>query len=405
MTSNDRPPHGRLELCVRSRSVRYAGRETKLPDLSFRLLQVLSMQAPEEVRFEEIERAVWGAHVTRETLKQRAKLLRDALSGLGLPEEAISAARSVGYRLTVPTREYDAAAPGNVHGWFRGPRALAAAGGLAAAICVTALMVTGLWRASPDALQIAVVEAPGSADVRAGDAINLSRDLANYLAGVEGIDVLAAEAPDGRTSDLIVDYGLTGSGDDARLFLRLVDAHSGLILSAEDYAYDAQDNERSIAHFANLIHSNVKTLSLRLGRNGQAPQPRAARREYESILGLIRGADSRDLAVAYDRLGVLVKKRPTFALARALRVRVAADLVLRHGQDKQLAERAVIDARTLVEAHPFAADFRYALARALLATGEEAEALVNLNAAARDLPFLERDILVLERQMAEVSAG
>jgi len=45
------------------------------------------------------------------------------------------------------------------------------------------------------------------------------------------------------------------------------------------------------------------------------------------------------------------------------------------------------------------------LARAQLAAGDEAEALTNLIAAARDLPFLKRDILALERQMAEASAG
>jgi len=405
MASNDRQTHGSLELCVRTRSVRFAGREAKLPDLSFRLLQVLSAQAPEEVRFEEIERAVWGARVTRETLKQRAKLLRDALSGLGLPEEAISAARSVGYRLTVPAGEYDAAAPGRMRAGFRSVRALAAAGGLAAAICVTALMAGGHWRAPPDELQIAVVLTPGPADVRAEDAINVSRDLANYLAGVEGIDVLAVAAPGGRASDLIVDYALTGGSADARLSLRLIDAHSGLILWAEDYPFDAEDYERSLAHFASHVHANVRTLSLRLGRSDQAQQPPAAREEYESILGLIRGADAQDLLVAHSRLDMLVEQRPAFALARALRVRVAADLVLRHGHDRQLAARAVADARALVEAYPFAADFRYVLARAQLAAGDEAEALTNLIAAARDLPFLKRDILALERQMAEASAG
>lgn len=59
----------------------------------------------------------------------------------------------------------------------------------------------------------------------------------------------------------------------------------------------------------------------------------------------------------------------------------------------------------LVAAYPFAADLRYTLARAQLAAGNHAEALANLHAAARDLPFLERDILVLERQIAAASAG
>jgi hypothetical protein len=102
---------------------------------------------------------------------------------------------------------------------------------------------------------------------------------------------------------------------------------------------------------------------------------------------------------------VLLAQRPTFALARALRVRVLADLVLRHGHDPRLAASAVAEARSLVEAYPFAADFKYTLARAQLATGDEAGALRELYSAARDLPFLERDILALERQIAEASAA
>lgn len=77
-----------------------------------------------------------------------------------------------------------------------------------------------------------------------------------------------------------------------------------------------------------------------------------------------------------------------------------ADLVLRHGHDPRLAASAVTEARSLLEAYPFAADFKYTLARAQLAAGDQAGALRNLRSAARDLPFLERDILVLEREIA-----
>jgi hypothetical protein len=225
--------------------------------------------------------------------------------------------------------------------------------------------------------------------------------LANYLTRVEGVDVLAAASSGGRASDLIVDFAIAGPQADARLSLRLVDRHSGLILWAEDYPFDASDYDRSLAHFASNGHANVETLSLKRGRNGQERQPRAAREEYESVLALTRGAGEPELLVAQRRLDVLLAQRPTFALARALRVRVLADLVLRHGHDPRRAASAVAEARSLVDAYPFAADFKYTLARAQLAAGDEPGALRNLYSAARDLPFLERDILALERQMRE----
>lgn len=405
MTSEDSASGGSVDLCVRTQRVRFAGRETKLPDLSFRLFHLLSAHAPAAVSFEEIERVVWAAHVTRETIKQRAKLLRDALVALGLPEEAIAAVRSVGYRLTVPTAVYEAPVRSAVLGRLRGWRWLAAANGFVALIVVAALITGAFWRQPSSALQVVIVQTPATTDVEPQVLDNVSRDLANYLAHVEGVDVLAPALSGGRASDLIVDFAIAGPQTDARLSLRLVDRHSGLILWAEDYPFDASDYDRSLAHFASNVHANVETLSVKLGRNGQERQPRAAREEYEAILALTRGAGEQDLLVAQRRLDTLVAQRPAFALARALRVRVMADLVLRHGHDVSLAARAVAEARSLVEDYPFAADLKYTLARALLASGDEAGALGNLYAAARDLPFLERDILALEREMLEANAS
>ena len=200
MTSDDSAAAGRVDLCARAQSVRFAGRETKLPDLSFRLLQLLSAHAPAAASFEDIERVVWAARVTRETMKQRAKLLRDALVALGLPEEAIAAVRSVGYRLTVPAGVYDAPVRSTVLGRLRNQRLLAAAGGLAVAVVVAALVTGGLLHQPPGPLQIEIVQTPAATDVDAQARSNVSRDLANYLARVEGVDVLAATSSNGRAA-------------------------------------------------------------------------------------------------------------------------------------------------------------------------------------------------------------
>jgi DNA-binding winged helix-turn-helix (wHTH) protein len=405
MSSNENAASGRVDLCARTQSVRFAGREAKLPGLSFRLLQLLSERASAAVSFEDIERLVWAAHVTRETIKQRAKLLRDALVALGLPDEAIAAVRSVGYRLTVPVGFYDAPVRGAGLRDTDAGRALTAAGGLIAAIGAAALLAGGLWLQPPSALQMEIVQTQATTDVDLQALSNVSRDLTNYLTRLEGVDVLAPASTGERTSDLIVDFTIAGSGTDARLSLRLVDRHSGLILWAEDYPFDASDYDRSLAHFASNVHANVEMLSVKLGRNGQQRQPRAAREEYESILALTRGASEQDLLVAKRRLDALAARRPEFALARSLRVRVSADLILRHGHDPRAAEGAVAEAQALVDDNPFAADFKYTLARAQMAAGDEDSALRNLYAAARDLPFLQRDILALEREVAEADAG
>lgn len=404
MPSTDSAAAGRVDLCARTQSVRFGGREKKLPDLSFRLLQLLSERGPGPVSYDEIESAVWAAHVTRETIKQRAKLLRDALLAIGLPEDAIMAVRSVGYRLTVPAGVYDAPVRGAVLVRMRGWRAVVA-GGLLAALAVVALAVGGLWRQPPRALQIEIIPTSAPAGVDPQALHNVSRDLANYLARVESVDVLAAAPASGRASDLIVDVAIAGSQTRARLFLRLVDRHSGLILWAEDYPFDAADYDRSLAHFASNVHANVETLGLKLGRTGQERQPHAAREEYDAILTLARGGGEPELLAAQERLDALVARRPHFALARALRVRVTADLILRHGHDPGAAAGAVAEARALIEDYPFAADFKYTLARAQLAAGDQASALRNLYAAARDLPFLQRDIQVLEREMANANAA
>lgn len=404
MPSNNGAAEGGVDFCNRAQSVRFAGREARLPDLSFRLFRLLSEHAPAPVTFGEIERVVWNAHVTRETIKQRAKLLRDILVTLGLPEEAVASVRSVGYRLTVPSAPYESSPAGRSRPPLLRWRALTIAGLLLGLIgAATVLTLEG--RRPPGAARIAIVQTPAASGIDPRTSGGVARDLADYLSHVEGIDVLAAGTAGDRASDLIIELAITGPETDARLSMRLIDQHSGLVLLAEDYPYEAADHDRSLAHFANTVHETIETLDLRLGRAGQSRQPRAAREEYGSILNLVRGASEPDLLVAQERLDRLIAGRPRFAQARALRVRVAADLVLRHGHNPRRAAGVLAEARSLVEAYPFVADFRYALARAEMATGDHAAALRDLNSAARGLPFLQRDIQALERQIATADNG
>jgi len=119
-----------------------------------------------------------------------------------------------------------------------------------------------------------------------------------------------------------------------------------------------------------------------------------------AVLELARGAREADLVVARGRLDALIARRPSFALARSLRARVMANLVMDYGHANDLAAAAVAEAQALVAHYPFAADFRYTLARAEWAAGNRTAALDHLNAAARSMPFVRRDIQALEREIA-----
>lgn len=385
---------GELTYDVRKQSVRYGARRARLPDLSFRMLRLLAEREPAAVGFEEIERVVWGAQVTRETMKQRAKLLRDALTDLGAPEDAVAAVRSVGYRLTIPGRPREQPEPQGVLPSKPVRWVLAAA--VACAAGVAALIITEPWRSAPNDFQLAIVAASGDA---ADDELTIRRDLATELAGVEGLDVLAS-AQDSLRSDLVLSYAIAQRSVGQNMSVQLVDRHSGLLLWAREYPLDSAGNERTVSHIAANVHAKAQALALVLGRDRLPAQPQAAQQEYMAVLELTRGAREADLVVARGRLDALIARRPNFALARSLRARVMANLVIEYGHTNDLAAAAVAEAQTLVADYPFAADFRYTLARAEWSAGNRTVALDHLNVAARSMPFLQRDIQALEREIA-----
>ncbi len=385
-----------LVYVVRKNSVRYGARATRLPDLSFRLLRLLAEREPGAVAFEEIERAVWGAQVTRETMKQRAKLLRDALSGLGVPEDAVAAVRSVGYRLTIPARAQLDQPSSSVFARKRSRWALTA---MLACVVGAAVLFGAPWERESGDFQLAIVPAPIGA--AAGELqMALGRDLATQLASVEDIDVLVTEQNSLR-SDLLLTYAIVQRPAGQHLSMQLIDQHSGLLVWGRDYPFDGNDYQRTLSHIAANVHANAQLLGLVLGRGRLTAQPQAAQREYMAVLGLARGGREADLVVARERLDALITERPGFALARSLRARVMADLVLDSGYPHDLALVAVAEAQALVADHPDVASFRYTLARAEWAAGNKDAALDHLNAAARSMPFLQRDIQELEREIAD----
>ncbi len=89
-----------LEVDLAGRSLWRDGERVELPELSFRLLEVLIAHAPGSVGKDELIREVWGdVVVSDETLAQRVRLLRQALREESPKPRFIASVRGRGYRL------------------------------------------------------------------------------------------------------------------------------------------------------------------------------------------------------------------------------------------------------------------------------------------------------------------
>lgn len=371
-----------------------ANREVRLPDLSFRLLLVLAERAPEHVTYAEIEQAVWGFSVTRDTMKQRVKLLRDSMAAIGVPDHAIEAARNEGYRTMLRIGDLRPEAP------RPSSRRLIAALVLVVGIAIASIF----WTREPADLRpltIAVGNAsvPPGIDSAAWNGVRsaLIRDLSK-IEGVRVLDQPAPADPDAQ-ADLKATLALVPVGTGFRLSVQLVEDQSRAVLHAEDYEYRPGSYERALRHFINNAYPGIAALSPELGRAGFAQQDLAVRSSYLRALALWRTGELRSLHAARRLLETMTTTWPDFLPAASLLARVKADLVLRHGADAQLAQEAVREADRLVDAYPGIGDFRFTLARAKMALGQRREALNDMRIAQQTMPFIARDVQMLEREL------
>lgn len=381
-----------LRLCRRRRVVIAGTQEVRLPDLSFRLLDLLASRAPGDVSYDEIERVVWNARVTRETIKQRVKLLRESIAPLGVPESTIETVRNVGYRATL---EIGVLEPRLGRPNRRLVFALVAVIIVAVAAAIIAMLARSPDTISPPKLIVESAAPPAGVDPVVWDGAR--RMLVRDLSKVEGIRVVDRGAQDREAPALLARLALDRGDAGLRLSTELVDGQSGAILFAESYRYDPRGIDRALTHFASNAHAMITALSLQLGGSGFAPQPEAVRVAYARAFRLWRQDDRQGLGAARSTLQQLLADRGDVPLAASLLARVKADLVLQHGADVRLAHEARQDAARLVAARPDIGEFRYSLACTLLALGERRAALDQLLIAQQTMPFLSRDIQALER--------
>lgn len=376
----------RVELCRVRHAVIANGDEHRLPDLSFRMLDLLVSRSPDPVSFADIAHIVWNAQVTRETIKQRVTLLRESLEQIGIDGTAIEAVCNHGYRTTL---QIGIAQPGR--GWsVRRKIGLAASVVL---ILAAAMLLAWQYRDTDDAAipLLAVVATSPSSGSDPADGEALRRDMVRAISKFEGVQVIDHLPPSGTSPAYVVRLSLEHSGQDRDLATELVDGRTGAVLFAEQYRISPSQTDRAVLHFANSIHAQVTAFS-----SGAAGISADARARYAEAYRLWRLGDEQSLVGARNSLQALAEDPDANLIARSLLARVQSDMVLRHGAPKTLARQAELDVRALIARRPGVGDLRYSLSRTLLAQGKREEALGELRIAQQTMPFLARDIMAIE---------
>lgn len=406
-----------IELDTLKQTVRLGEAEAKLPNYSFRLLQLLTSNAPNPVSFEDIETVVWGAQVTRETIKQRVRLLRKTLAEIGAPDDTIEAAHGVGYRLTIQAQERDleigsAAAPEKY------PRVwpITIAVSLIALVSAIFIWVKPGTNITSGPVRIAVLNELAISESTTIDTnlwFDANRRLIGQLSQLQGVDALATLSSDAigsvrardaakdLSADMIISSALIERDGKIRMSYQLINGLTEEILWADEYLFSKEFAAKAVPHF-------VRNVKMALAQNGAlfrgssaSSADRLLRDAYFQALELSATPNEGNLNAAILKLDSVIESDPYFALARGLRGRLTADLIIRHGANDARAADALRDARAAVAQEPTIAELKYALARAELAAGDEPAALGYLYETVRYLPFVERDIFVLEQQMAE----
>lgn len=331
------------------RTVSRGGTEVKLGKLTYELLLLLVDAAPRVVTQDEVAERLWNdRHVTQDTVRQRVKLLRKALSDDAEVPRYFTVIRGQGYRL-IPDVEIVAAESPPI---WRRRRRLAAS---IALIAVAALSVffwrvpgiqdegdipVNLARSIPHERSIAVL--PFESLVPDSDSTNfvggIHNDLLTQLSKVSSLKIISRTSVLGyrdRNENLrhigdelnvatILEGSVQRSGDSVRINVQLIDAASDEHLWAESFDREltAQNLFAIQSEIAKAIADSLQAVISpeELARLQEVPTENT--RAYNHYLignKHLRGIDNRtvfsEAAKAFERA---VKADPEFALAWAL---------------------------------------------------------------------------------------
>jgi TolB-like protein/DNA-binding winged helix-turn-helix (wHTH) protein len=221
-----------------------------LGPLTYQLLLTLVEAAPNVVTHDELARSIWGGRaVSPETINQRIKLLRDALSDDPSHPRYVEGVRGQGYRLLPRVEVLPQESPARHRPRWVVPMGIAIS--LAAAAAIVFWIMTAQTPAVPESTSVAVLPftdlSPGHDQQYLADGI--AEEILNLLSKVTSLRVIARTSSfsfRGRDADIariskalgvthVVEGSVRKEGDRIRVAVRLVEASNGSPLWSESY--------------------------------------------------------------------------------------------------------------------------------------------------------------------------
>tara|TARA_R110000868_G_scaffold53249_4_gene167349 strand:+ start:3004 stop:4215 length:1212 start_codon:yes stop_codon:yes gene_type:complete len=378
-----------LEIDLAHRLIRLDGQPLVLPDLSYRFLLALAAAAPAPAAPDTLQAAVWGeVQVGPDAIRQRARLLRDALRQAGCIGDPVPAERHRGYRLALPVHFVETggmvpASPTALRYWW-----------VAAAAVLSVLMAT-MWIWLP-------AQAPAGlvlSYVREQPVLTpLSEAIAAQFTAVERIEV---RQDAGGGEQVRLDIQLEGSGARQRVRLRLVDGVTGHLIASETYGLpdpaSLDEMDRVAAHFVFRMQDRLAIAYPEHVLEGAGLNDAAAT-AYLAALDAAATGQPAGLEIAQTYLEAAIDSAPEFAAAHRRLAIVLARLSREEGAGPGLAGQALIHARIAARLAPLQAESERAIGMALWANGDLDQAWLHLARAQLRLTFLSRDLAALERE-------
>ena len=368
---------GDITLDPARRTVRRGTANIQLGKLTYELLLLLIEAAPRIVTQEEVAERLWNdRHVTQDTVRQRAKLLRKALSDDADNPRYFTVVRGQGYRLIpdvaiIPTETTPPT-------WSQRPTLVAGIALLViATLSVTYWGVPGIHstidspddpaQSIPDERSIAVL--PFENLVPDADNVffvaGIHNDLLTQLSKVSSLKIISRTSVlgyEGQKKNLrqigdelnvatILEGSVQRSGDMLRIYVQLIDAESDEHLWAERYDREltAQNLFAIQTEIATSIAGALQAVISpdELARLNEVPTESTRAYNHYLIGNMhLRGVDNRtmfpDAVHAFQRA---VDEDPEFALAWALLARShsAVYLFVDHTESRRKLARQAVD--------------------------------------------------------------
>ncbi len=406
-----------LEIYLEKPRVQLGECVTELPRLSHALLLQLALATPDPLNIETLRTRVWaGIHVGDDTVKQRVKLLRAALSNAGIERGRIETVTGQGYQLIGPFKIIDSYQSPRVESQsIQKPVSPLIAGSIG--VIVTAFLLyffflTDAGRALPDTsddIRLAVMpfseadESPVSSAIRTG----FREELMGLLARHEGISSVAASSVDAIRSvrvadvgelldvDAVVEANIRSDNEQRRLSIRLIDTDTEVLIWSGEFG---QPSHASLKEWSRVVHYVTKQMFLELesqmpmARPGGTEDGLAYQHYLEGMHYLKKPFDKEAYEQAIQKFELALARDDKLLLARAKLAESHLYMALHGYAEKEDVRGLVESTAALLEENTELSESQFAYGLALHLVGEKEQADQLFRKAEKDRPYLKWDI-------------